>query len=128
MLSHWTIKLLHVVFVFSLGAVTLRLFYASLTSDRVRRPSPSKRAELLLRVNRNGSPYLNLPLRKSHYLIGRGPECDILLKGQGIPLNVGEIYLKDGEYFLKDGRGSEGRLSPDQGFKLYDYSVTVENM
>ena len=76
MLSHWMIKLLNAVFVFSLGTVTLWLLCGSLISDRVRRSSPLKRAELFLSVNRDNTPFLNIPLKKSHYLIGRGPECD----------------------------------------------------
>jgi len=106
------IKLLNIIFVFSMGMVALWLFHQSLVSDRVRRSSPSKRAELFLRVSRDNAPFLKIPLEKSHYLIGRGPECDILLKGMGIPLKVGELYLQDDHYIFRN---------------FHDYSVTVNN-
>ncbi len=128
MMSLWTIKLLNIVFSVSLGLVALRLCIGGFASDKVRRSSPSKRAELFLRVSRNGSSYMNLALEKSHYLIGRGPESDIILKGTGIPLNVGEIYLKDGEYIFRDFQENEEKLSPDVELKLYDYCVKVESV
>jgi hypothetical protein len=129
MLSHWMIKLLNLVFVSSLGIVALWLFSSSLASGWVRRVSPSKRAELFLRVSRNGSPYMKLPLEKSHYLIGRGPECDILLKGQGIPLGAGEIYLEDGEYVFKNretGEIAKKKILPGDELILYNYVIQIE--
>jgi len=128
MFSLWTIKLLNVVFSASLGLVALRLCIGGFASDKVRKSSPLKRAEFFLRVSKNGSSYMNLVLEKSHYLIGRGPECDILLKGIGIPLNVGEIYLKDGEYIFRDFEENEEKISPGAELKLYDYCVKVERI
>lgn len=96
------IKILHIAFVASLALVTLRLFIRSLTSEKIRRSSPLQRAELFLRVSRDGVPYLRIPLKKNHYLIGRGPECEILLKGEGIPFYAGEIsWMKDDYYYTK---------------------------
>lgn len=138
MLSHWTIKLLHVVFVFSLGTVTLWLFFRSLASDRVRRSSPLKRAEFFLTICRNGAPYLRMPLKKSHYLIGRGPECDIPLKGVGIPVIAGEVCVYDGDYIFRNYRNSSvpinggpisetpRKLLPGDEIMLYNYTIQVK--
>ena len=140
MLFHWMIKVLNIVFVFSLGIVTLWLFYRSLTSDRVRRSSPSKRAELFLRISRDNAPFLKIPLEKSHYLIGRGPECDILLKGIGIPLIIGEIYLKDGHYFFHSFKHNSAKINNEQmGIEskeilsgddliIYNYKITISGV
>lgn len=137
MLQHGMIKLLHVVFVFSLGTVTLWLFFRSLISDKVRRSSPSKRAELFLRVFRDGRQYLKIDLEKSHYLIGRGPECDILLKGMGMPVRVGELFHQNGEYFFKslsestvmndNLAGTDPRkLLPGDKIMLYNYAIQID--
>ncbi len=104
------IELLNIVFVFSLAMVTLWLFFQSLPFDMVRRSSPKQRAELLLEICRDGVPYLKVPLKRSHYLIGRGPECDIPLRGMGIPLKIGEISEQGGNYIFKN---------------LHDHSVVV---
>jgi hypothetical protein len=129
MLSHWMIKLLHVVFVSSLGVAAFWLFCLSLASDRIRRSSPSKRAELFLRVKRNSLPYMNIPLVKSHYLIGRGPECDIPLKGTGIPIKAYEIYLEDEDYVLRScepGENAAHNILPGNELVLYNYTITLE--
>jgi len=131
MLSHWTIKLFHAIFVSSLGAVTLWLLFVSMTSDMVRRSSPKQRAELLLRVWKDGTSYLSLPLGKGHYLIGRGPECDIFLKGPGIPLKVAEIYMKGDDYHLRmpledEGEGNEKMLLPGEKLMLYNYAMQLD--
>ena len=139
MLSHWVIKLLNIIFVFSMGMVTLWLFYRSLASDKVRRSSPSKRAELFLRVSRNNTPFLKIPLEKSHYLIGRGRECEIPLKGMGIPLIACEIFIKGDNYSFKnlqDNSVSINGQSIEKGsreivlsdtIKLYNYTITIES-
>lgn len=128
MMSLWTIKLLNIVFSVSLGLVALRLCIGGFSSGKLKRSLSSKRAELFMRVSRNGSSYMNLALEKSHYLIGRGPECDILLKGAGIPLSVGELYLKDGEYIFRDFQEKEERIFPGAELKLYDYRIKVERV
>lgn len=139
MLSHWMIKLLNVVFVFSLGIVAFRLFYRSLISDKARRSSPAKRAELFLMVSKDGAPLLKFPLGESHYLIGRAPECDIPLKGSGIPLNVGELIVdEEGCFFKNHKTGSadineelspEGpiRILPGSQVRLYNYTLMIQN-
>ncbi len=104
------IELLNILFVFSLAMVTLWLFFQSLPLDKVRRSSPKQRAELLLEICRDGVPYLKVPLKRSHYLIGRGPECDIPLRGTGIPLKIGEISEQGGDYIFRN---------------LHDHSVIV---
>jgi len=58
----------------------------------------------LLEVSRNRAPFLKISLKKGHYLIGRGPECDIPLKGSGIPFRTGEIYRDNGFYVFKNFR------------------------
>jgi hypothetical protein len=127
MLSHYVIKLLNIVFVLSLGIITLRLFYQSLIFDKARRSSPLKRAELFLRVGKNRAPFLKMPLKKSHYLIGRGSECDIPLKGMGIPLRVGEIALINGEYVFKNlGDNSIKKILPGDEIMLYNYTIEME--
>lgn len=140
MFLHWMIKLLNIVFVLSLGIVTLWLFYRSLTSERVRRSSPAKRAELFLRVSRDNTPFLKIPLEKSHYLIGRGPECDILLKGMGIPLRIGEICLWDGEYIFRNfhtnslminnepAESEMRKILPGDTIMLYNYTIMIQKM
>jgi hypothetical protein len=98
---------------------------------------PSKRAELFLRVFRDGRPYLKIDLKKSHYLIGRGPECDILLKGMGMPVSVGELFQQNGEYFFKglsesavmnnDPAGTDPRkFLPGDKIMLYNYAIQIE--
>ena len=127
------------LFVFSLGMVTLWLFFQSLTFDKVRRSSPKQRAELLLEVCRDGAPYLRIPLNKSHYLIGRGPECDIPLRGMGIPLKIGEMYAQEGGYIFKNlhknsiminGRplGKEIKsVFPGDEISAFNYSIAIKH-
>jgi hypothetical protein len=138
MMFHWLIKFLNIIVVLFLGIVTLWLLYESIITDRVIRSSPSKRAELFLRVSKDSAPFLKIPLEKSHYLIGRGTECDILLKGMGIPLRIGKIYLHDGNYFFRNlhdnsvlvneepiGKGAIKLLLGDEiGFHNYMIKVT----
>jgi hypothetical protein len=131
------IKLLNVVFVFSLGTVTLWLLYRSVASDKVRRSSPSKRAELFIRVLRNNTPFLNFPFNKSHYLIGRGAECDILLKGMGIPLTIGELSLRDDDCIFRNLQEHAVRINdepiekevrkivPGDEIIVYNYAIKI---
>jgi hypothetical protein len=138
MIFRWMIEFLNFSFVFSLGMVTLWLFFQSLTFDRVRRSSPKQRAELLLEVYRDGAPYLKIPFNKGHYLIGRGPECDIPLRGMGIPLKIGEMYEQEGNYVFKNlhnnsvminGRplGKEIKsVSPGDEINAYNYSIQIK--
>ena len=138
-LSLYTIKLLNGVFVFSFGVVTLWLFLRSLSSLRVRRSSPSKRAEFFLRITREGIPFLNIPIEKNHYLIGRAPECDILLKGPGMALKMGEIRAGNGICTFRslvdncarvnnESIGREERpLFPGHEIRLYDYLLKVDS-
>lgn len=140
MLSLWYIKLFNCVFAFSLCIVALWLFCRSLTSDRARRSSPKQRAELFLSVSRDGAPYLKIPLEKSHYLIGRGPECDIPLRGWGIPVNVGELTVdaegclfKSHQTSSQDSNGefsAEGsrRILPGGQVRLYNYTLMIHNI
>ncbi|MBM4305236.1 MAG: hypothetical protein FJ123_00725 [Deltaproteobacteria bacterium] len=90
----------------------------------------------MLEVCRDGAPYLKIPLNKSHYLIGRGPECDIPLRGMGIPLMIGEMYKQEGGYFFKNfhnnsiminGRppGKEVK-SVSTGDEIDAYSYTIQ--
>lgn len=137
MIFRWMIEFLNFCFVFSLGMVTLWLFFQSLAFDRVRRSSPKQRAELLVEVYREGVPYLKIPLNKSHYLIGRGPECDIPLRGMGIPLRIGEIYRDNGGHVFRNLRDNsvminkeplgkmERELSPGDEIEVYNYSIKV---
>jgi hypothetical protein len=132
------INFLNMFFVFSLGMVTLWLFFQSLTFDRVKRSSPKKRAELLLEVRREGAPFLKMSLDKSHYLIGRGPECDVPLRGMGIPLKIGEIFQENGGYIFKNYNqnsvminnehvGKEVReIWPGDEIRFYNYSIWVK--
>jgi hypothetical protein len=138
LLSHYAIKLLNGVFVFSFGLVTLWLFLRSLSSHKVRRSSPSKRAEFFLRITREGIPFLNIPIEKNHYLIGRAPECDIILKGSGMALKMGEIRAENGVCAFRSfvdncasvNNGPIGReerpLLPGHGIRLYDYLLEIQ--
>lgn len=138
MISYWMIKILNTAFVFSFGAVALWLFYKSLASGKTRRSSPHQRAERFLGIMKDGSPFITIPLRESHYLIGRATECDIPLNGHGIPLKVGEICRRDGHYAFRsfiegvariDGErvGREPReISPGNEIFLYNYSLKIE--
>jgi hypothetical protein len=138
MVYRWLLEFLNFFFVFSLGMVTLWLFFKSLTFDKVRRSSPKQRAELLLEVYRNGAPYLKIPLNKSHYLIGRGPECDIPLRGMGIPLKIGEMYEQEGGYIFKNLHNNSIRIngmslgkeiqfvSPGDEINAYNYSIAIK--
>jgi hypothetical protein len=99
---HWYIKLANMILVVDLGIITLWLLAGSLTFDKVRRSSPFKRAELLIKVFREGSLFLKFQPKKSHYLIGRGPESDIQINGPSIPLKIGELRFKrEGNFFKK---------------------------
>ena len=136
MLFHWIIKLLNIVAVFFLGGITLWLLYCSI-ADRKRRSSSSKRAELFIRVIRNNTPFLNIPFNKSHYLIGRGAECDILLQGMGIPLTVGELYLRDDNYVFRNFQENSvminnepieketKRIMPGDEIIIYNYAIKI---
>ena len=84
-----------------------------------------------MRVKKDGLPYMNIPLVKSHYLIGRGPECDINLKGIGIPIRAGEISLEDDCYFFRSfqsGEGAEKTILPDDELLLYNYAIKLEEL
>lgn len=134
---HYVIKLANLALVISLGLVTLRLLVGSLLFDRVRRSSPSKRAELFFKVFRKGAPFLKVVLDKSHYRVGRGPECDILIKGEGIPLQVGDLFFKDNQYFFRKSSpnfvtingqpGPEGlvRITLEDEIRVNDYSMRI---
>jgi hypothetical protein len=136
MLSHWMIKLLHPVFVSSLGAASFWLLCMSLASDKIRRSSPSKRAELFMRVKKGGLAYMNIPLVKSRYLIGRGPGCDILLKGAGIPVKIGELSFRENDWLLLNYAGGAVTINGDQidngsrkllpGERIILYNFTIE--
>jgi hypothetical protein len=136
MIFRWLVQALNFLFIFSMGMIMLRLFYGSFTSDRVRRSSPKQRAELLIEVYRDGAPFLKMPLNKNHYLIGRGPECDIPLRGVGLPYKAGELYQKDGEYFFRNsnenltinqehpGKGSR-KVMPGDEIGIGNYSIRI---
>ena len=137
MFLHGITQLLNLIFVFSLGAVTLWLLYRSVISNKVRRSSPSKRAELFIRVLRNNTPFLNVPFNKSHYLIGRGAECDILLKGMGIPLTIGELSLRDDDCIFRNFQDNSVRINdepivkearkivPGDEIIMYNYAIKI---
>ena len=139
MFFHWVIRLLDILSVLFLGMLTLWLLCGSLVADMVRRSSTSKRAELFLKLFRNNNPFLKIPLVRSHYLIGRGPECDIQLKVLGIPLRTGELRVKDGTCTfinLHDHSASINNLPIEKGereflsgdtIRLYNYSMTIQN-
>ena len=140
MFFHWVIRLLDILSVLFLGMLTLWLLCGSLVADMVRRSSTSKRAELFLKLFRNNTPFLKIPLVKSGYLIGRGPECDIQLKGPGIPLMAGELLIKEGtctfinlhdNYALFNNlpieKGDREFLSGDT-IRLYNYSMTIQSV
>jgi hypothetical protein len=102
-----------------------------LTSGKIRRSSPLKRAEFFMRVKKDGVPYLNIPLVKSHYLIGRGQECEINLKGTGIPVRVGELSLEDDGYVFKSFQPEgmqETKILPDAELVLYNYEIKIEEL
>ena len=62
-------------------------------------------------MRRDGAPFLTVKLEKSHYLIGREPGCDILLKGIGVPMRVGEIFLCDGNYAFRNFAGYSVKIN-----------------
>jgi hypothetical protein len=101
MFFHWLIRLLEVLSMLFLGMLTLWLLCGSLVADRVRRSSPQERAEIFLRIRRAGTPFFNMKIIKSHYLIGRGPECDISLRGTGIPMRIVELRMEKGGCFFR---------------------------
>lgn len=137
MIFRWMIQFLNILFILSLGMITLWLFCKSLASDRVRRSSPKPRAELLLEVLRDGSSFLKIPLNKSHYLIGRGPECDIPLMKMGIPLRIGEISEQGEGHLFKNFKGDSvtvnnkpiGRerimIYPGDEIRAYNYCIRI---
>jgi len=139
MVYRWLIEFLNFVFVFSLGMITLWLFRQSLASDRVRRSSPKQRAELLVEVYRDGAPFLRMPLVKSHYLIGRGPECDIPLMKMGIPLRIGEICEQERGYIFKNFQNNSVTMNnkpvgketvviyPGDEIRTYNYSIKIKD-
>ena len=140
MFFHGMIKFLNLIFISALGFVTLQLFFQSLILSKVRRSSPKKRAELLLEVRRDGAPFLSSFLTKSHYIIGRGPECDIPLRGMGIPLRVAEICPQEGGYVVKSFQDNslsinsepfgseEKRISPEDEIKFCNYSFKIKRL
>ncbi len=100
----------NLMFVLSSGALMLWLLGRSLISGLAWRSSAEQKSELLLEIFRDRASVLRLLLTKKRYLIGRGPDCDIVLKGVGIPLRLGEISRDHGRYFfytLKDGSAAE---------------------
>lgn len=134
---HYIIKLANMIFAVDLGIILLWLLVSSLTFDKVRRSSTSKRAELFIKVFRDGAPFLKVVPSKSHYLIGRGPECDIRINGEGVPLKVGEFRFKGGGNFFKKFPHNlvyingcpmdeaEVGISPDDELICYGYTIML---
>jgi predicted component of type VI protein secretion system len=118
--------------------MALWLFFRCVTFDRVRRSSPAQRAELFLAIRREGTPFSSLQLKEGHYLIGRGPECNIPLKGAGIPFRAGEIKRMDnGWIFRYSNPGTitingtnptdpERELQPGDEIQICNYCINVE--
>jgi predicted component of type VI protein secretion system len=137
-LSHYSIKLLHIIFACSLGGMALWLFFRCVVFDRARRSSPFQRAELFLAIRRESTPFSSLKLRKGHYLIGRDHECDILLKGAGIPRRVGEIERANSGWVFRHTNpgtisinganvtGPETKLQSGDEIQISDYYITIE--
>jgi hypothetical protein len=134
MASHGMIKVLNLVFVFFLCGISVWMLYRGLVHERVRKPVSQKRRMPVLRIARDGKDFLKLPLTGKHYLIGRDPSCDIILKGSGIALQAGVLRCRDGRYFFKPFVGqirSEDRVSPrnssDGGeIRIMNYSLKIE--
>ncbi len=137
-LTHYTIKLLNAVFVASAGVVALLLLFASILNGTARMSSPKQRAERLLTVMRDGAVFLSMPLRKRHYRIGRSPECDIPLKGPGIPPVLCDIFINGGEWNIlshtEDSIAIKGerpgknkaRITIGEKIMLYNYSISIK--
>ncbi len=134
---HYIIKLANLIFAVDLGIIILWLLISCLTFDKVRKSSTARRAELFIRVFRDGAPFLKVVPSKSHYLIGRGPECDIRINGEGVPLKVGEFRFKGGgNFFNKFPNNSvyingspvaeaEVGISPDDEIVCYGYTIML---
>jgi hypothetical protein len=132
MLSLKEIMFVHLLFSSCMGFVALWLFFAA-----VKRPSPSKRAELFLCVRKGGVLFRKIPVRKGHYRIGRGMECDITLEGMGIPLLAGELRAATGFVYrnfasypvMKNNLKTppEFEVQPGDELEVYSYSMKLES-
>jgi hypothetical protein len=92
---------------------------------------------LLLNVIKEGVSYLKMPLKKKRYSIGRETDCDIPIKGIGLPLKA-EIRVLDGCCLFDDliddhhSTGGVGKiekrviLKPGQELALCNYVLRIE--
>jgi hypothetical protein len=137
MMTHWTIKILNALFVWSLGATVIWLFSRALVSDWMAKTNSIRGETLLLNVIKEGVSYLKMPLKKKRYSIGRETDCDIPIKGIGLPLKA-EIRVLDGCCLFDDliddhhSTGGVGKiekrviLKPGQELALCNYVLRIE--
>lgn len=129
MLSHWMIKALNMAFVVMLLMYMLWLTYKSMRQNIFENTMPRKRSDLIIEVTREGNPYKRIILTDNHCIIGRAPECKINLKGQGIPLRLGEIRYIDGHWeFHNKVSDQKIRLMSGSVIFLYNYTITFKEI
>jgi hypothetical protein len=131
MLATKEIMLLNLIFSSSLGFVALLLFAAAM-----RRSALPGRPRLFLFVRKDGVLFRKVPIRRGHYRIGRGLQCDVLLDGMGIPIVAGEIRSTDGVIFKNVSEspatrnsvpaGLEFEVLPGDEIGLFNYSMKLE--
>lgn len=136
-MTHWTIKILNALFVWSLGVTVIWLFSRALVSDWVAKTKPIRGETLLLNLMKEGVSYLKMPLEKKRYSIGRETDCDIPLKGIGLPLRaeiriLGGCCLFDNVIDDHHSTGGVGKiekrviLKPGQELVLCNYVLRIE--
>ena len=140
LLSHWEIKVLHVVFVTVLGLLAFGLFTSSLLSGRAMRSLPFRRVEFIMKLSRGEALLATILLRKRNYRIGRSLDCDLPLRGVGIAPEVGELLLGNDELrfrsYIDQGILIEGcaigkgvyDLNPGDTIHCYNYTLKIENL
>ncbi|OQW98156.1 MAG: hypothetical protein BWK74_05300 [Desulfobacteraceae bacterium A6] len=139
MMTHWTIKVLNAVFVWSLGATVIWLLCRALITGWTEKKAQGKDTPLLLNIFKDGVPYLKMPFEKKRYTIGRDTGCDIPIRGSGIPAVIGEFCLIDGNCIfcsgVKDQKSTDSRMryersviKPGYELFLYNYVLRIETI
>lgn len=122
----WTIRLLNALFTSLLGLLSLRLLSWALQCGRENeRPGGPGAEPPVLNILRDRAPFLRVLLEKDRYRVGRDSECDIVLKGPGIPLVAGEISARTSGCFFS--RDRQECLFPSGGIAILNYLLTVES-
>ena len=138
MVSHGAIKILNAIFVWSFGLTALWLLYRSLAAGMPAKKTPGTAPSLLLNIEKEGAPYLRMPLVRKRYILGRDAGCDITLRGAGMPGRAGTIRVEAGGCLFESSAQIRpaapgvpaGRIAMPSGCEvmLADYRLRIESL